>query len=256
MDKDFKSRLQQFELPPPPGSWDRLADALDQDALEFPRRLQQYEEIPPAGAWDKIASAIIDNPPEAETKPYRINRKTIGWVAAAAAVIIAIAVIFPFNNQRSEQNSNPGLVDAGITPGNRVVKVTRDTATLPSNIQREREQEQDVAINKNSSKKQVSRQDDVEDPGPVAMLDYIPAQMNNPRKFAFTDADENYMTYTDDDGYVGRLPKKLYDVFECATREMVCRAKIRDLQSRVASSAVSSDFTGVLQMLRNLQENQ
>ncbi len=254
MDKDFKSRLRQFELPPPPGSWERLADALDQDALEFPRRLQQYEAAPPAGAWNKIASAITNKPVETEGKPYRINRRVIGWVAAAAAVIFAIVMIFPFNDQRNEVNSNPGIVNASIAPGNRIVDIPGDTVTQPSN--KDAVQEQDVAVNKRPIKKTRSRQYDDEDPGPVAMLEYIPAQMNTPRKFEFTDADENYMTYTDDDGYVGRLPKKLYEVFECATREMVCRAKIRDLQSRVASSAVSSDFTGVLQMLRNLQENQ
>ena len=252
MDKDFKSRLQQFELPPPPGSWERLADALDQDALDFPRRLQQYESTPPPGAWNKIASAIIDNPMETMVIPMSSRRKKFAWIAAAAAVVIAIFLVFPFGNSGNNETITPGIVNAGIIPRNKPVEVVPDTGSTPAST----EEDQDITINKTPVSKQSSSQYDDEDPGPIAMLEYAPAQVNNQRRFSFTDADENYMTYTDDDGYVGRLPKKLYDVFECATREMVCRAKIRDLQSRVASSAVSSDFTGVLQMLRNLQENQ
>ncbi|MGZ5286763.1 MAG: hypothetical protein ACXWB9_06245, partial [Flavisolibacter sp.] len=199
-----------------------------------------------------IASSIVDAPVETIVVPMRFNRKKIGLIAAAAAVIIALVIIFPFNNPSGNETVPSGTVNAGLILETKPVNTVPDTGSQPASVE---EDETYVAVSKTPAKKQRSRVYE-DDPGPIAMLDYAPAQINSQRRFSIIDADEKYMTYTDDEGYVSRLPKKLYDIFECATRELICRQKISDLQSRVASSAVSSDFTGVLEMLRNLQENQ
>ena len=107
-----------------------------------------------------------------------------------------------------------------------------------------------------SSFRPVKKQRPVEEQEPVAMLDFLPTASIKNDMIAYQASVDNYMIYTDEDGHAMKLPKKLYEAFECATREIACSRKIKDLQQRVASSAVSSDFTGVLEMLRNLQENQ
>jgi hypothetical protein len=67
---------------------------------------------------------------------------------------------------------------------------------------------------------------------------------------------EKYMIYSDGDGNVLKLSKKLFDFFSCAKEEVVCREQMQQLQQQFASTSLSTDFTSVLEMLQKLKENQ
>jgi hypothetical protein len=62
--------------------------------------------------------------------------------------------------------------------------------------------------------------------------------------------------YSDGDGNVVRLPKKIFNAFACPTEDVMCKQKLQRLKEKFAASAMTADFTGVLQILKSLQENQ
>ncbi|MFL5810973.1 MAG: hypothetical protein ACJ749_15740 [Flavisolibacter sp.] len=72
----------------------------------------------------------------------------------------------------------------------------------------------------------------------------------------YTTPVDKYMIYSDGDGKAVRLSKKLYDDYACATDKIICKQKIKKLQEQVASAAMKSDFTGILDILNKLEENQ
>ncbi len=77
-------------MPPPEGSWNAIATALDTgfDKTEqsVARRLDQYSMTPPAGTFEAI-SAALDN---AEIKKVPVRQLSYRKWVAAAAVIIAV----------------------------------------------------------------------------------------------------------------------------------------------------------------------
>jgi hypothetical protein len=64
------------------------------------------------------------------------------------------------------------------------------------------------------------------------------------------------MIYSDGDGNVVRLPKKLFNAFACPTGDISCKQRLQQLREKFAESAVTADFNGLLQILKSLQENQ
>ena len=64
------------------------------------------------------------------------------------------------------------------------------------------------------------------------------------------------MIYSDDDGNAIRLPKKIFSAFACPTEDLICKRRLQQLREKFAASAMTTDFNGVLQILKSLQENQ
>jgi hypothetical protein len=84
----------------------------------------------------------------------------------------------------------------------------------------------------------------------------VPQYAERTNAIDYSSTDDKYMIYSDGDGNAMRLPKKLYDAFACNTDRITCKQKLKKLQEQVAASAMKTDFTGILDMLNNLQENQ
>ncbi len=72
---------------------------------------------------------------------------------------------------------------------------------------------------------------------------------------------DKYMIYSSSSGSVVKLPKKLYDLFSCASDPNTaqadwCKQNIKTLQQKIAQKAPpSTDFAAMLDMLKHLQEN-
>jgi hypothetical protein len=51
-----QNKILNYEVSPPAGVWEKIADALDESELahEFPSRLYDAEVIPPVTAWNNI----------------------------------------------------------------------------------------------------------------------------------------------------------------------------------------------------------
>jgi hypothetical protein len=64
------------------------------------------------------------------------------------------------------------------------------------------------------------------------------------------------MIYSDGDGNAVRLPKKIFSAFACPTEDIKCKQRLQQLREKFAESAMTADFTGLLQILKSLQENQ
>jgi hypothetical protein len=85
---------------------------------------------------------------------------------------------------------------------------------------------------------------------------FLPQQAEKNEMVSSSISSDKYMMYSDDDGNVVRLPKKIFDVFACPTEDISCKLRLKQLKEKFAQSATTADFTGLLQILKSLQENQ
>lgn len=89
MNSSVQNKILNYEVSPPAGVWEKIADALDESELahEFPSRLYGAEVIPPVSAWDKIAS-LLDAAHETAIPEHRRTSPILKY--AAAAVVIGL----------------------------------------------------------------------------------------------------------------------------------------------------------------------
>jgi hypothetical protein len=254
MSSDIQRKLLDFEVRPPEGSWNKILAVLDEEMPDFPQKLYAYEEKPADSVWIEV-EARLDEKVEAKVIPFfsRYN-KAIRYAGIAAAMIIAISTIYFFNRNDSER----GIVQQvkiQQTPGPFIEKTPDENKNPQADLAQTAPEKKPTRDHTAYVPHKTEKQKEIS-PEPVAILEYLPAPEIDNGMLAYNHPSDKYMIYLDEDGNATRLPKKLFDSFECATKEPACRKKIRDLQDRVASSSVSSDFTGLLEMLRNLRENQ
>ena len=257
MSESIKNKLSDFKAMPPEGCWDRISNALDEGTAGLKERLYHYHIPPPPSAWNRIASYLDSGKLNGKVVPMFLRyQKTMRYAGMAAVIIALVVFAWPYFSRVDDQTPVPDSITS--TP------LTR----LPSNNNTPAEAETENTENiSNSVKKEYTtiaknrkpaerNEEDHEEPEIIAMLDYVPSAPVENEILLQTTPFDKYMIYTDEDGHAMKMSKKLFEVFDCATKEIACRQKIRDLQNRFASSAVSSDFTGLLEILRNLQENQ
>jgi len=84
----------------------------------------------------------------------------------------------------------------------------------------------------------------------------FPREAQRNEIFSGSISNDKYMIYSDGDGNAIRLPKKIYSAFACQTNDFICKQRLQKLRQKFAASAVTTDFTGILQILKSLQENQ
>jgi hypothetical protein len=87
MSSTIQNKILNYEVAPPSGLWEKIADALDESELahEFPTTLYGAEVMPPVSAWNKIANSL-----DAENETAIPERRRISPLfkyAAAAALI-------------------------------------------------------------------------------------------------------------------------------------------------------------------------
>ena len=136
MSKDLRNRLYDYEVPPPPAAWDKIASALDDSHLsdQFPSTLYNLEATPPATAWSKINEALS---PILEERPVR-RLNPIWKYAAAAAFIGALAFggIRLFNNSTPDEtvatrSNTPSLSQPSETINSTTEVITQAEPTDP-----------------------------------------------------------------------------------------------------------------------------
>lgn len=256
MSSDLQNKLFHFEANPPGGVWNKIADALDADTeLEFPQRLFNYQEQPPVQLWKNIEASLEE--PETAIKVIPITRykKPLRYVAAAASIIAIIFLATTFTNKKT---------GAGAVIGGTETVTTNQSSILPSNEPR-------IADNSNKNSTPLSSTADEEQERNQqrkrALASIRP--QNIFRSFAFSqrlfpkkaDKEElfdfsdlnSYMVYSDGDGNAMRLPKKLFNLVHCKDGDNSCRERIRELQQKMAAGATTTDFGGILEILRQLQ---
>ena len=108
MPGSLKNKLQQFEVAPPPGVWDKISRRLDEEFVasdsEVAARVENASVAPPAGIWDKINSQLsIESANEQQpAKVVPLYRKI-----AVAAIVIGLLVVgglYFLNSNKPENN--------------------------------------------------------------------------------------------------------------------------------------------------------
>lgn len=76
------------------------------------------------------------------------------------------------------------------------------------------------------------------------------------RLLTYKEAPDNHLVFTTLDSQTFRLPKKMLNELICIENDVACKAKIQKLQQKIALTSFASDFFGVVDILKNVRENQ
>jgi hypothetical protein len=225
MSEVVKHKLENFESQPPARVWDAIAAQLDEEQPQLRERLFAYQAEPPVNSWDKI-SGKLDAP--TPVLPLQKSRTPLfKYSMIAAAVILTVIVITVLSTYR--KTNDIALEGGGTRPS--------DGATFPNDTGRVK-----TATIPDTGKGGI----------PDNQVASVPSQ---PEKNA------RYLTVAHDDWTKFRLSKKVYPVINCAeqtgTAWSKCKESIQALQAKMATSvnAASTDFGGLMDMLKDLEEN-
>jgi len=257
MSNQIQNKLLQFEEQPPAGAWDEIAAALDGGAVnEFAEKLYSFEQIPSRNTWNKINDQLNTNDPKLVPFFKKYSRPLKYSTAVAALVVLAVLVSLLVSKRSGSENISS-------TIGGSIKKAAEDTLITVHNTDLQKISVARLETEKpvKHVKLQKARNSFWLGPEPtlrsVASLNNLaPEVASRTTAIDYTTPVDKYMIYSDGDGKAVRLSKKLYDDYACATDRINCRQKIKKLQEQAASAAMKSDFTGILDILNKLEENQ
>ena len=253
MNSDLQNRLYDFEADPPKEVWNKITDALDTEQT-YPQRLYEYEQQPRSQVWDQIELAL-EEPQQIKVIPITKFKKPLRYVAVAASIIAAVLIINRFSNNKNEASASIG----GTIPA-----ATNQSSILPSlNQPAEPEPQSDQTEDNLASTtgKETGPQPrrafaSLRTQAVLPMLSlrgkFIPGKVDKEAIYDFS-ASDNYMVYTDGNGTTMKLPKKLFSLVNCQDGDESCRERLQELQQKLASNATTTDFAGILEILRQLQ---
>ena len=264
MNSETLKKILQYAPDPPQRVWEGILNSLDGNIREgLAEKMQNYQTAPPEHTWKKIEQKL-----GASVIAIKSNKKFFNFrrtAAAAAIIIIAAASILFWNldeiesseiatktvvpEQQKTTPSNPPA--ASVEVEKRHLNDTRVSVALAS-------AEQKTARSRKESIPNRSRLDDYvkKDQPAITSFSFIPNRAQEKAIAVSALPVEKYMVYSDDNGNAMRLPKKLFDLINCVKEELICQQKIQQMQYKLASYITTNDFSGLMEMLRNLKENQ
>lgn len=257
MSSQIQHKLFNYEVPPPQGVWNKIAESLDENiSLTLSEKLYQYEEEPSTTVWQNISSQLDDSTKQgAKVVPFFVRyRKPLKYSAAVAIFAFAALLTSLFISKKSESEL-PAQNIAGS------ISTKKDTSKSPIESKVEASLVKLSEGNKTEhtvAQSKVSRikQDDYEPSSSSSFESFLPQQAERNEVVSSSVPGDKYMMYSDDDGNVVRLPKKIFSAFACPTEDIICKQKLQQLKQKFAASAMTADFNGLLQILKSLQENQ
>jgi hypothetical protein len=252
----LQNKLLQYEFQPPEGVWDKIAASLDQNiSPAVSEKLYQFEESPSPAVWQKIISTLDTVTEKAKVVPFYTRYRRPLKYSGAVAIFIFLAVLTSLLISKKTESELPA---EGLVINQQATK--KDTVT----ILRDSKEANPVTptIEKNHSepsiaKAKVSKTRKSSTANSIALAeDLLPKQAQRTSMIGSSFNADNYMIYSDGDGNAVRLPKKLFSAFACPTDNIDCKQRLQRLREKFAESAMTADFTGLLQILKSLQENQ
>jgi len=256
MNSDLQNKLYHFEADPPPEVWNRIDDALDAEQ-SFPQRLFQYEEDPAPQVWDAIAATLDEPSPAIKVVPITRYKKPVRYVAVAASIIAAVLLITRFSDNKTGAGAAIGGIETAATTNQASILPTEKSPVVvePNN-------QQETIIN---SSKENEHPTAAQPKRTLASIrpqlslaafrisqSFLPGTANKEALFDFSALD-SYMVYSDDDGNAMKLPKKLFSLVNCQDGDETCKERVHQLQQKLAANATTTDFAGILEILRQLQ---
>ncbi|MBB1283693.1 hypothetical protein HRH25_04840 [Flavisolibacter sp. BT320] len=242
MNNDLQNKLQQFSPDPPAEAWDKIASALDAEE-SFAPRLYAYEETPPASNWQKIEQQALTVEKEAKIVPlHRRLSKPIRYIAAASIIAI-ILVTVTLTTERTEAGALETEGTTAVPSAN--IPVTAGT---------------DPTGNENNSGQQFNTNESATDDNNQNSLagsqTQRPTSLTGKRSFSTVPINalqSNYVTYSDGNGKVMRVSRKMETYINCQDSDRQCKQRLKELRQKMAAKAMTTDFTGILEMLQQLQ---
>lgn len=234
MDSNFQSKLQGFSAEPPEGVWGRIADALGAEG-SFAQRLHQHEESPPAVVWTEIERSLDVPMPAKETPFITRFRKPLRYAAAASIIAVALVAV-----TLSIKRTEAGAID----PGSNATVPTKNAASAAKVSQGEKKPPQ-TAISSQQDNTNQSKYPD----NPVVSTE----SMTNKTTQAVYSSLNEYVSFNDGDGKRRKVSKKLINLVRCKDGDVACQQRLQQLRQKLAANAMTTDFTGILEMMRQLQ---
>lgn len=257
MSNQLQHKLLHYEVPPPEGTWNKIATSLNENvSFTLSEKLYQYEEEPSPLVWQNISSQLENSIPEqAKVVPFYVRyRRPLKYTSAVAIFIFLAMITSLFISKKTESEVSPqGISNATIQ---------KDTSKPSPDVSRENNSVAQLS-EKNKpehliarSKVSRIRQEEYQSSSASSFESFLPQQAEKNEIVSSSISSDKYMMYSDGDGNVIRLPKKIFNAFACPTEDISCKLRLQQLKEKFAQSATTADFTGLLQILKSLQENQ
>jgi hypothetical protein len=249
MSSNLQNKLFHYEATPPEKVWDEVAAALDSGIDHaFTRRLQEFEATPPPSAWTRIEKQLSqtdrDTPVIPFFKKYRRPLKIVGAAAAILFLAVITSLLLVSKKSVSETPMEAARVDKPPVAGDSPIiekekpEVVTTLATVAGTVSKEPIRTKAKAATQKA-----------------VMASRYTSSAETVQPINYHSYSDKYMMYSDGNGHSVRLPKKIYDFFVCPEHDLPCRDRLKGLQQKIAASALSPGFTGMLDMIQNLQEN-
>jgi hypothetical protein len=261
MSSKLQNKLLQYSPEPPPGAWDEISAALDHIYQNsFADKLYQYQQNPNTDVWEKIEHQIDTAKPAKVIPFYQRYRRAIRYSGATAALIFLAVVTTLLISKKTVSE----------VPTETVLNNAQTSTKINTNSSSNSEERIDYSATAQSIPEKTSKPHEKGLARLISKLkpEQISASLPSPVSFLFPDniqrkgeikVDEftdRYMVYSDGDGNAVRLPKKIFDAVACPLNDIPCHDRIKQLQQKLASSDFTPDFTGIIEILNNLRENQ
>ena len=260
MEQNFQDRLNNFQLPPPEGVWNKIDRVLEaQEEKRLARKLFYFEIIPPAQAWQKLSFKIGSDKETAARK--RPIKKYLLYASIAASIILSIiSVNFLTGNNNTVTEESLITTPKIVTPSknaeynktdsvNRIIEGTGSSNHFIAAVH---------SPKKSWFSTHQLRLKDIEErligSASSSLEKFVPESAFRNKEISYEDGLDRYMIYASDDGNAVRLPKKMYDNFACPSNDPSCKEKIKMLQQKMVQGSFASDFTGVLDLLSNMDD--
>jgi hypothetical protein len=257
MSSQLKNKLLHYELQPPEGVWSKIAASLDENlSVSVSEKLYHYEEEPSTKVWQSIVSELqLPDREEAKVVPFYIRYRRPLKYSGAIAIFIFLAILTSlFISKKTESELPPKQAATTATTKKDSSKPAENPNENNSATQAPQKTKTQRLIARSKASKE--SQDEVQNFSTASLESFLPQQAEKNDIVSSPVSSDKYMIYSDEDGNVVRLPKKIFSAFACPTDDAVCRQRLQQLKEKFAQSAMTADFTGLLQILNSLQENQ
>lgn len=257
MSNQLQHKLLSYEVHPPEGVWNKIAASLDENiSFTVSEKLFNYEEEPSRLVWQSISSQLENSIPEqAKVVPFYIRYRRPLKYSGAVAIFIFLAMMTSLFITKKTESEIPPQGISNTTTQKDSSKPSSDISKGNSSVAQLSEKNKSEHLIARSKVSRI-RQEEDQTSSASSFESFLPQQAEKNEMVSSSVPSDKYMMYSDGDGNVVRLPKKIFNAFACPTEDVICKQKLQQLKEKFAASAMTADFTGVLQILKSLQENQ
>jgi len=255
MDSQLQNKLFNYEPQPPDEAWEKIAASLNENiSLSVSEKLFQYEKEPPLAVWQNVVDGLENiNTERAKVVPFYVRYRRPLKYSGAVAIFIFLAAL---TSLLVSKKTGSELPSQSIANTRATKKDTPQTSSQPESnntLQPGKNSKPEPLFGKSKLPK-VNHEDS--QISFSADENFLPRQAGRNEIVTTSLTADKYMIYSDAHGNAIRLPKKIFSAFACSTEDLVCKQRLQQLREKFAASAMTTDFNGLLQILKSLQENQ